>query len=116
MRKLFILGFLIIFLGCTQQPSSASNDTLVVFHNNQGPMCLELLDWLDSNYPNLVIKEYLTTKEANMQLLEERVAEFNESQGVSDEFRYLPIIFYKGKVFSGFNEEVKDELKSLINN
>jgi hypothetical protein len=49
-----------------------------------------------------------------MNLLRDKMAEYEQSIGVSEEFRYLPISFYKGKAFSGFNEEVKDELIALM--
>lgn len=101
----------------SEEADTGKEDVLIMFHNNQGPMCIKQLDWLDSikeNYPDLEIEEHLTTSRKTMNLLRDKMAEYEQSIGVSEEFRYLPISFYKGKAFSGFNEEVKDELIALM--
>ena len=118
MKKQFLLLGLLLLTGCVQESNEVvSNDTLVIFHKNRGPMCLEELEWLESmqgEHPDLMVKEYLTTKASNQELLEERINKYNSSQGVSSEFNYLPITFYKGQAFSGFNEAVRNELRDLI--
>lgn len=92
-------------------------DRLVIFHNATGPMCLEALAWLEamrSEYPGLVVEEHLTTQEASVELLYEMEAGYGPSQGISATFGYLPIIFYHGQAFSGFDDDVKASLATLV--
>lgn len=91
--------------------------TLAIFHNNLGPMCIDALEWLDTmqnQHPDLTVQEYLTTNPANVVLLNQMRSEHGQSQGVSTTFEYLPIIFYRGQAFSGFNDQVRDTLETLI--
>ncbi|MCD4740055.1 hypothetical protein K8R43_02565 [archaeon] len=96
------------------------NDTcslvLVMFHNDAGPMCLEQLAFLEEireEHPYLVVEEYYTFEEGTYDLLSEMKMGFNQSEGVSTTFGYLPTTFIGGRAFSGFNEHVKDSLKEL---
>lgn len=92
-------------------------DTLVIFHNGSGPMCLEALAWLAAEraeHPDLVVREYLTTDTVNRAILNDLKSRYDQSQGVSTTFQYLPIIFFRGQAFSGFNDEVKQALGALI--
>lgn len=94
-----------------------SENTLVIFHNGTGAMCLEALDWLaamQSEYPDLVVEEHLTTDLAGLALLGQLKSHYEQSQGVSTTFGYLPLIFFRGQAFSGFNDEVKNALAGLI--
>jgi hypothetical protein len=115
---LVCMGMIVTVGGC---PESAvelpSEDTLVIFHNGSGPMCLEATDWLATiqpEHPDLVVEEHLTTNPANLLLLAQMKPLYGQSQGVSTTFAYLPIIFFKGQAFSGFNDEVKNALTALI--
>ncbi len=109
-------------LVCGCVPASPGGDVpvaqkLLIFHNNSGPMCLEALDWLDSvrsEYPELVIEEHLTYESGEMDLFDQLRAPFSQSEGVSAAFGYLPIIFFKDRAFSGFNDDVRDALAALL--
>ena len=106
--------------GCSAQPyaNDASDvGTLLIFHNNSGPMCLAALDWLGSvrsEHPALVIEEHLTYEAGETELLAQLKAEFQTSEGVSTSFEYLPIIFFRGQAFSGFNDEIVEALQELL--
>jgi len=91
---------------------TASSDQLVVFHNGSGPMCLEMLEFLPTiDYP---IAEFLEGEEGFLNELNQRIAQFESSQGVSSSFGYYPIIFVGNQAFSGFNEEIKNEILEII--
>lgn len=103
--------------GC-MPPSSGDElpgeDTLLIFHNGTGPMCLDALNWLATEHPDLPVREYLTTNLSDLALLAQLKTAYGTSQGVSTNFGYLPIIFFGGQAFSGFNDEVKQALTQLI--
>jgi hypothetical protein len=91
--------------------------TLLIFHNNSGPMCLAALEWLDgaqAEHSTLVIEEHLTYEPGERELLAQLEAEYPTSQGVSTSFGYLPIVFFGEQAFSGFNEEVSQMLQDLM--
>ena len=80
-----------------------SEDTVVIFHNGTGPMCIEALDWLaamQSEHPGLVVEQRLTTDLNSLLLLEQMKTQYGQSQGVSTTFGYLPLIFFRGHAFS----------------
>jgi hypothetical protein len=91
--------------------------TLLIFHNNLGPMCLEALDWLEeieAQHPGLIVQEKLTFEEDDLKLLDEMRAEYPQSEGVSTSFDYLPIIFFRDRAFSGFNDDVASTISELL--
>jgi hypothetical protein len=95
----------------------STGETLLFFQNNSGPMCLAALDWLDSmksEHPALVVEEHLTYEAGETELLAQLEAQFQSSQGVSTSFEYLPIVFFRGQAFSGFNDEVARMLEELL--
>lgn len=97
--------------------NEAVNNTLLMFHNNRGPMCLEMLRWLESikkDHPSLVVEEHITTEQGTRQRMNQLIAEYDVSGGMSESFRYLPITFYRGEAFSGFNKEVQTRLQELM--
>jgi hypothetical protein len=99
---------------CVQDTSS---DTLLIFHNNAGPMCLAALEWLEeaqADHAALIVEEHLTTESGEIDLLHRLEDEYPGSEGVSTTFGYLPIIFFKDRAFSGFNDEVKAALDALV--
>lgn len=94
-----------------------SENTVVIFHNGTGPMCIAALAWLDtmrSEHTDLAIEERLTTDLDDLALLGQLTLQYGQSQGVSTTFGYLPIIFFKGQAFSGFNDEIQQSLEGLI--
>ena len=84
---------------------------IIMFHNGRGPMCLDALEWIDSiDYP---VEQYLDYEEGFRENLNDLIAEFGQSEGVSNSFGYYPIIFIKDRAFSGFNDNIKNELEGL---
>jgi len=90
-----------------------SNDkSVVIFHNNAGAMCLELLDFLKEN--NIEYEEHLTTDTDFGTQLNAYKGRIAVSKGVSDNYGYYPIIFVNGTAFSGFNKEIGEEILKLL--
>jgi hypothetical protein len=82
-----------------------NTEELVIFHNGTGPMCLEALQFLDDY--GIEYSEVLTTDENFSEMLDKYKQVYgNESYGVSTSYEYYPIIFYKEKAYSGFNDTV----------
>lgn len=108
------------FCGCAPGPAGEDApvaEKLLIFHNNSGPMCLQALDWLDSvrsEHPELAVEEHLTYEPGTIELLNQMKAQVEQSQGVSTTFGFLPIIFFQGQAFSGFNDDIKGTLAALI--
>ena len=106
--------------GCVGPPytnDAPDSDALLIFHNNSGPMCLAALDWLESvrsEHPDLVIEEHLTYEAGESEFLAQLTAQFQTSQGVSTSFQYLPIVFFRGQAFSGFNDDIAAALQGLL--
>jgi hypothetical protein len=99
---------------CMPDPAA---DTMLVFHNNSGPMCLAALRWMEESqaeHSALVIEEHLTTEEDEADLLDQLAGQFAASEGVSTSFEYLPVFFFKGRAFSGFDAEVEAALEALL--
>jgi glutaredoxin len=97
-------------------PDSA-DETLLMFHNNSGPMCLAALRWLEDaqvEYATLTVEEHLTTEPDELDLLYQLEAEYSNSEGVSASFEYLPVIFFQGHAYSGFDDEVEQALEALL--
>ncbi len=95
----------------------APDEPMLIFHNSRGPMCLEALDWLadrQADHPALVVEEHLTYESGQSDLLHQMEAEFPASEGVSSTFAYLPVFFYRGRAFSGFDNDVAEALEDLI--
>ncbi len=89
------------------------DDELTIFHNNQGPMCLELLDFLKEN--DIEYEEHLTTDMDFGSQLNAHKVNNSESEGVSTTYGYYPIIFVDGRAFSGFDNSVEKELRDVLN-
>lgn len=118
LRSLLCVGLVMTVCGCpaaVQQPTNP--DALLIFHNGTGPMCIKALEWLaavKAEHPDLVVEEHLTTDLSSLLLLEQLKAEYGQSNGVSTTFGYLPLIFFRGQAFSGFNDEIQQSLAGLI--
>lgn len=117
-RIVLCIGILVAVGGCpTAVQDPPVENTLLIFHNGTGPMCIEALDWLaamQAERPALVVEQRLTTDLNSLLLLEQLKAEYGQSQGVSTTFGYLPLIFFRGQAFSGFNDEIEQSLAGLI--
>lgn len=89
-----------------------SDEELTVFHNNQGSMCLELLEFLKRN--NIEFEEHLTTDTDFVSQLNAHKVKNSSSEGVSSTYGYYPIIFINERSFSGFDEEIQNELMEIL--
>lgn len=88
------------------------NKEIRVFHNGQGAMCLEFLEFIKTiDYP---VTQYLTSQDNFYPLLEGQKSKFSKSEGVSEEFGYFPIIFINDKAYSGFNAEIRQNILNEI--
>jgi len=95
-----------------EKKEDSVGDKMMMFHNGQGLMCLEALDFIETiNYP---VEQFLNYEEGFVEQLNRLRAEFGQSEGVSQSFGYYPIIFIKDRAFSGFNEEIKTEILTEI--
>ncbi len=117
-RGLLCVGLVTTVCGCPAAVQDSTNpNALLIFHNGTGPMCTAALGWLArmrTDHPDLVVEEHLTTDAAGLALLGQLRLQYAESQGVSTAFGYLPIIFFKGQAFSGFNDGIQQSLEGLI--
>ncbi|MBN1325708.1 hypothetical protein JW977_01860 [Candidatus Falkowbacteria bacterium] len=90
------------------KPRPVINEKIVVFHNGRGSMCLEFLDFIkDLNYP---VEQHLVGEDSFSDILSSYIYKYGQSEGVSDNFGYYPIIFIKEKAYSGFNGEIKNKI------
>ena len=87
-------------------------DELTVFHNGQGPMCLEFLDFL--NEYNLEYEEHLNTDTDFVSQLNAHKVDNPKSEGISETYGYYPIIFVEGRAFSGFDQDIENEIKDIL--
>ncbi len=95
-----------------EDSDTQEQDTLVMFHNGTGPMCIEAIEFFEEN--DIEYEEYLTIDEGFEETLSEFKEEYgNVSEGESATFGYYPMIFYKDKAFSGFNEEVGNTILNM---
>jgi hypothetical protein len=91
-----------------ESSQSDAQDKIVVFHNGQGPMCLDFLEFIkDTDYS---VVQHLTTDEDFYSQLNTYKSRFTKSEGVSEDFGYYPVIFINDKAYSGFSEEIKQEI------
>jgi len=88
------------------------DNTVVIFHNGKGPMCLDTIDFFKTN--NISYEEHLNTEIDFYKLLNPYKAKYPTSEGVSSSYEYYPFIFAKGRAFSGFNDEIKNEIELII--
>lgn len=89
---------------------SVNDEELVMFHNNMGEMCIEAIAFFKEH--GIEYKEYLNTDDEFRALLSGYQQQHPTSTGVSDSYQYLPIIFYQGKSYSGFNDEIAQQILS----
>lgn len=94
--------------GSESENENISNDKVVVFHNNTGPMCLEMIEFLDQN--DIEYEEHLNTEDGFTTLLKSYKSNFAESEGISTNFGYYPMIFVGDRAFSGFDTVIGGEI------
>jgi len=88
--------------------SLKQEDKVIIFHNGQGEMCLDALEFFADN--NIEYVEHLNTDDDFQELLNSYQQNYSSSKGVSDNYEYFPIIFYNGTAYSGFTQEIKNEI------
>ena len=75
-------------------------------------MCLEALEFIKTiDYP---VEQFLDYEEGFGEKLNNLKEKFGSSEGIHPLFGYYPIIFIKDRVFSGFNETIKNEILKEI--
>jgi len=85
---------------------------IMMFHNGSGSMCLEALDFIKTiDYP---AEQFLDSEAGFSEKLNGLKKEFSSSEGIHPLFGYYPIIFIEDRVFSGFNETIKNEILKEI--
>ena len=85
-----------------------NQNQLLIFHNGAGVMCLEALAFFAEQ--QIDYEEHLNTDTDFNNLLSVYRQDYPASQGESTSYQYLPIIFYQGQAYSGFNQQVADDL------
>lgn len=88
--------------------SDLESADLVMFHNGQGEMCLDAIDFFRQH--NIEYQEHLNTEPQFREMLIQYQEEHPVSSGESESYEFLPIIFFKGKAYSGFNDQVAEEI------
>ena len=104
----------------TEEPTQESTESdlygeykIVMFHNNQGPMCLQAKEFFKEN--NIKFREILTTDDNFAKLLARYRENRPVSKGVSNSYEFYPLIFTEEASYSGFNEEIARELLEFVN-
>ncbi|MFW6110212.1 MAG: hypothetical protein ACOC6Q_02180 [Patescibacteria group bacterium] len=98
----------------TADSKKTEKGKVYIYHNNQGSMCLQAIDFLQEN--NIPYQEKLSSEQDFMEELDKMKSAHNSSEGVSENFGYYPIIFINNKAFSGFNQEIEQAILQEINN
>jgi len=88
--------------------SDLETTELIMFHNGKGQMCLDAINFFKEN--NIKYKEHFNTETDFTNLLSQYKIQYPISSGESEEYQYLPIIFYKDKAYSGFNEQIAESI------
>jgi len=89
-----------------------SENKIIMFHNGEGPMCLEAMDFLET--VDYLSEQVFNTEKDFYERLNTFKSQFSVSEGVSDSFGYYPVIFVKNRAFSGFNKEIEEEILEEI--
>lgn len=77
-------------------------------------MCKDAEAFLaDLDYP---IEEHLSDEKNFHSLLDRYRIQFPDSEGVSEDYEYFPIIFLKDRAFSGFDGSVRQAIEDEIAN
>lgn len=69
------------------------------------------LSELQQDYPNITIKNYSVYEPENIVILKELFDEYNLSK---EELKGVPMTFVEGKYFSGFSEQIEDQIRNYI--
>ncbi len=89
-----------------------NKNSLVVFHNGKGPMCLDFLNFVkDIDFP---VEQHIEGEDNFNEEFTSYKNRFASSQGVSKTFSYYPLIFLGDNAYSGFDEDIKSDLQKQI--
>jgi len=88
------------------------DNELVIFSNGTGPMCVQAEEYFQEN--DIEYTLHLTSDEDFYSKLEEYKSQHESSQGTSENFDYYPFIFVGDKAYSGFSEEVGEEILEIL--
>ena len=90
----------------------SADNKIVVFHNAKGPMCLDFMEFIEGvNYP---VEQHLVGEEDFDRTFTEYKRKFHASEGLSPSFGYYPMIFINDRVFSGFDDAIRDEISKEV--
>jgi peptidoglycan/xylan/chitin deacetylase (PgdA/CDA1 family) len=101
--------------GSTQKDINSdlySEYKVIMFHNNQGSMCLEAKEFFEEH--DIRVKEVLTTDYDFTEQLSKYRKDRPISRGVSGSYGFYPFIFTKEVSYSGFNEDIEKELLQMV--
>jgi glutaredoxin len=99
-------------IGTNNSSQSIEENTVVMFHNNTGPMCLDALAFFKEN--NIKYTEHINTDSDYAEILRVYREKTPISEGYSTNFGYFPMIFIKDKAYSGFDINIGNEIKNLL--
>lgn len=85
---------------------------IIVFGNNYGEMCLDLKSFLDSEGYSYI--NYSPSDSNFYTKIEYYKKNYKKSEGMSLSFGYYPIVFIGDRAFSGFDNNIKEEIKKVI--
>lgn len=86
--------------------------SLVVFGDKKSELYQDLITFLKAeHYP---YTEYLISDVDFLEKLKDYKEKAGFSEGMSNKFRYYPLIFVREKAFSGFNAQIKEQIKEEI--
>jgi hypothetical protein len=92
--------------------TKSTDNNVVVFHNGTGPMCVEMEEFFQEN--NIEYEEHLITDTDFGTQLNAYKGSISKSEGISDSYGYYPIIFVDEKAYSGFSEEIGEEILKML--
>jgi len=92
--------------------TKSTDNNVVVFHNGTGPMCVEMEEFFQEN--GIEYEEHLTTDTDFGTQLNAYKGSISKSEGISDSYGYYPIIFVDEKAYSGFSEEIGEEILKML--
>jgi len=84
------------------------------FYSRTCPHCAKeekFLDEIESQYPEIKINRFETSKKENLDLL---IKLYNDYNVPLEERGLVPITFVEGRFFSGFNDEIGEEIETCI--
>ena len=83
-------------------------EKIVMLHNNSGSMCIEAKEFFAQlDYP---LEEHLNHEKGFFALMESYQVRYPKTEGISEDYGFYPFIIINDRIFSGFNQEIKEEI------